>query len=311
MSSARRKSLLQIAFLVLLSRLAIAQQPEHLLEDEVLQQRIEAACAVLREQKRLVSCEDLLEKAGNVPGALPFVAAAADRPRLEPADVHDLVRRSARIVGHYYLCTECDEWHFNPSSGFCIDPGGLVVTCAHVVPADEGMRRAFLVTADFEGHVWPVERVAAQDVWADLAVLVTAERGGVAMPLASGCRVGSRVYCLSNPDGQFGYFSEGLVARRYLWREPLSDDGSTSDRRGPAMPWIDVSCDFAKGSSGAPIVDATGAVVGVAQATVTVVYDEDAGTVDTQMVMRSAAPCESLRKLLGIGGLVGPVRKPK
>ncbi|MCA8966244.1 MAG: trypsin-like peptidase domain-containing protein [Planctomycetes bacterium] len=310
MSSTDRKWLPLLA-LSLMVAVMPAQDRAALVEDEVLQARIEAACERLRGAGKLVSCADLLKSAGEARAPLAFAEAAPKSPRREPEDVYDLVRKSARIVGHYYLCKECDDWHFSPSSGFCIDAGGLVATCAHVLPADEGMRTAYLVTADLAGNVWPVERVAAQDGWADVAVLATAERGGAALPLASSCRVGSRIYCLSNPDGQFGYFSEGLVARRYLWREPADPDGPDDGPRGPALPWLDVTCEFAKGSSGAPIVDATGALVGIAQATLTVIYDEEARVVDTQMVVHSAAPVESLRTLLRSGGSKPRVAAPK
>jgi hypothetical protein len=66
---------------------------------------------------------------------------------------------------------------------------------------------------------------------------------------------------------------------------------------------LHVTLQFAKGSSGAPIVDATGAVVGIAQSTTTVVYDETAELVDTQMVFRTATPSSVLAALL-------PAKKP-
>jgi len=62
--------------------------------------------------------------------------------------------------------------------------------------------------------------------------------------------------------------------------------------------WLHVTCDFAKGSSGAPIVDTTGTVIGIAQSTTTVVYDEDAALVDTQMVFKTATPAAALAALL-------------
>lgn len=293
--------------LLLLACARLPAQAPFAPEDDELTAKIEAACELLRGEGRLVTCAALLAGAPTAKLALPFVAAGADRPRVEPADLHDLVRRSLRAVGHYYHCADCGRWHFDASSGFCLDGAGHVVTCAHVLPAGEGMGEAFLVSADLDGNVWPVERLVGQEVWADVAVLATAERGGPGLPLAVTSRVGARVYCLSNPDGQYGYFAEGMVARRYFAREPLAPGEDGGERRGPQRPRLDVTCEFAKGSSGAPIVDATGAVIGVAQATLTVVYDEDAEVVDTQLVVRSATPVESLRELLA--GAVPPVNQ--
>src|SRR5436190_23339811 len=99
-----------------------------------------------------------------------------------------------------------------------------------------------------------------------------------------------------------------MVARHYATRVPLFVDGpapaaAPTATQAPApgkshdqaaMPdlkvepvrVLHVTCDFGKGSSGAPIVDTRGNVVGFAQSTTTLVYDEEADLVDTQMVFK-------------------------
>jgi hypothetical protein len=140
--------------------------------------------------------------------------------------------------------------------------------------------------------VWPVEHVVAADAAADVCVLSTPARDQVALPLRPAVAAGERIWCLSNPDHQFGFFSEGLVARRYVQRE---EGEGEPERR---TTWLHVTCDFARGSSGAPIVDAAGNVVALAQSTTTVVHDEDAVPPDTQMVFKTAAPAEAVLALL-------------
>jgi hypothetical protein len=216
-------------------------------------------------------------------------------------------------VGHYYLCRECDEWHFNAASGFCLDGDGAVATCAHVVAPDVGMRESFLVTADLRGVVWPVEKVLAAAVAQDVCVLQTAERGAAGLPLRASVRTGERVVCYSHPDHQFGFFSEGIVARQFVARDvvPMPIDATKAKQPnapdaaatkpaapGPLLPWLHVTCDFCKGSSGAPILDTMGNVVGLAQSTTTVIYDEDATPIDTQMVFKTASPAVALAVLL-------------
>ncbi len=277
---------------------AVAQELDPIGDDELLELHITQACGTLREQGKLVPCATLVAQAAT---AKTFAQAPTTEQvlPLEPTHVYELVRRSVRIVGHYYLCTKCDEWHFSGASGFCVGKDGIVATCAHVTAADETMREAFLVVADLQGHVWPVERVLANDEGADLAVLKTPESDCVPLALRGGVRVGERVYCLSNPDHQFGFFSEGIVARWFAQRDPVPE-GETekpADQVTP-RPWLHVTCDFAKGSSGAPIVDCRGNVVGIAQATTTVVYDEEADVVDTQMVFKTATPAKALAALL-------------
>jgi len=295
----------------LVLRLGAAQQAEPVIDDELLEARITQACAGLRAANQLVPCSKLVAEAA---AARTFAMPAA-APRAEvlgPERVCALVRPSLRIVGHYYLCTECDAWHFDGASGFCVDAAGAVATCAHVLAADDTMREAYLVVADLQGGVWPVERVLAHDAGADVCVVKTAETGAVPLPLRAGVRAGERVYCLSNPDHQFGFFSEGLVARWYAQRDPVPEGtpAKPPDQVAPRT-WLHVTCDFAKGSSGAPIVDPTGTVIGIAQSTTTVVYDEDAALVDTQMVFKTATPAAALAALLPAKDGAAAAAEPK
>ncbi len=275
------------------------------IDDEAIEQRILQACAALRTSGRLVAAKELADQmttAASVVRTLP----AEHKNVVSGPDLHDLAQASCRMVGHYYLCRECDEWHFTAASGFCLDGEGAVATCAHVVAPDDGMRASFLVTADLHGAVWPVEKVLVAAVANDVCVLQTSERGAVGLPLRGLVRTGERVYCLSHPDHQFGFFSEGLLARQFLARAQVEAPKSAEPKpgapaaaakpeaKGPALPWLHVTCDFCKGSSGAPILDAMGNVVGVAQSTTTVLYDEAAVPVDTQMVFKTATPAAAL-----------------
>ena len=275
---------------------AVAQQPPRI-DDELLELRITQACSKLRESGALVSCATLLRRAAATTFAMPRTAEQVQAA--EPCQVYERVHRSLRIVGHYYLCKECDDWHFAGASGFCVGRNGIVATCAHVMATDETMREAYLVTADLEGRVWAVEGVLAKDEGADVAVLKTGEPDCVPLALRSSVQIGERVYCLSNPDHQFGFFSEGLVARWFLQRDRVPEGAAPKppDQVAPRT-WLHVTCDFARGSSGAPIVDSKGNVVGIAQSTSTVVYDEDADVVETQMVFKTATPAMALMALL-------------
>ena len=269
------------------------------IDDEAIEAKILAACAGLRERGELVACSVLAR--GPTSAELPRVPVVAlHEQALTAPDLRDRLLRSLRIVGHHYRCRECDKWHFSGASGFCVDTGGTIATCHHVVPDDETMLDAALVVADLAGNAWPVQAVLAADAVSDLVLLRTSARDTVPLPIRAEVRVGERVYCASNPDHQFGYFSEGLVARRFALREP--EGAAAGKPKAGALPvaseWLHVTCEFAKGSSGGPIVDAMGNVVGIAQSTSTVVYDEDAQPVDTQMVFRIAAPGRALLALM-------------
>ncbi|MBL8729177.1 MAG: trypsin-like peptidase domain-containing protein [Planctomycetes bacterium] len=268
---------------------ALAAQRPGPVDDAQLEQRITAACAALRAAGELHACPELVAQVAHA----TVTSAPAVPLRREPlggAELYERIAASVGIVGHYYLCDECEQWHFAGASGFWVATDGAVATCHHVLAADDGMREAFLVVADLSGQVWPVQKVLAADVAADLCVLQTPARERVPLPLRGDVRVGERVACLSHPDHQFGFYSEGVVARHYLLREP--------PEAAEARAWLHVTCDFARGSSGAPVVDACGNVIGIADATTTVVYDEDADVADTQMVFKTAASARALQALL-------------
>lgn len=272
-------------------------------DDDALLAEIEAGCAAALAAGTLVAARELVARTATAKGWTPPLTAAATTV-VSPPELYAALWRSVRVIGHYYLCKECDEWHFNAASGFCVDGEGAIATCAHVVAPDDGMREAYLVSADLSGRVWSVQRVLAADGRSDLCVLQTAERGTVPLPLRGAVLTGERVWCLSNPDHQFGFFSEGHVARQFVLREP-SPAAATSPAPGsePLSRWLHVTCDFCRGSSGAPIVDSRGNVVGIAQSTVTVVHDEDATVLDTQMVFKTAAPAAALAKLMQVSAV--------
>jgi hypothetical protein len=275
---------------------AFAQAPGEVpavVDDEALEQKLEAGCLALREAKLPVHLPELLQRLARTQPVELEVAPAASTPLAAP-DLRDRVLRSLRIVLHHYRCSECDKWHVNGASGFCVDARGTIATCRHVVPPDASMLEAELFVADLAGTVWAVEDVLVADDPSDVVLLRTTERGGVGLPWRREARVGERVYCASNPDHRFGFFSEGLLARRFVSREPHGGEDPKIAVPRVAREWLHVTADFARGSSGGPIVDACGNVLGLAQSTTTVVHDEEADLVDTQMVFKIATPIAAL-----------------
>ena len=62
---------------------------------------------------------------------------------------------------------------------------------------------------------------------------------------------------------------------------------------------MSVTADFAKGSSGAPILDLNGNVVGMVASTKSVYYDEENGLQkDLQMVMKNCVPAKCILDLI-------------
>jgi len=125
------------------------------------------------------------------------------------------------------------------------------------------MRKSYVVAADADGQVFPVRAVLAADTESDTCLLRIDARGLKPLPFRFGARTGERVYCLSHPGGYYFMFTEGMIAR--LNRRPndaLDDPKQPSTQLTRPVLFLNVTAEFAPGSSGAPIVDEAGNVVG-------------------------------------------------
>jgi S1-C subfamily serine protease len=276
------------------------QEPADAVDDDALLGRIEAACAALRDHLSLRPVATLREGADGRRCALAL--APQQIAPLPPEALHDRLLRSTVIVGHYYRCEECEEWHFSACTGFVVGADGAIATCYHLLEDDPSMPGALLAVADWQGQAYAVTEVLAADRDADVAILACTAKDLEPLALCDALpRAGQRVWCLSNPDHQFATFSEGMVARRYRVHgvaPGTEHEPRTASAPARAQTMLAVSCEFAVGSSGAPVVDARGNVVGIAQSTSTVFVDPDAELAETQMVSRTAVPAAALRGLV-------------
>ncbi len=155
-------------------------------------------------------------------------------------------------------------------TGFGVRSDGWIATSLHVVAGADAVG-----ITKHDGTKRRVTAVRAYDVERDLAVLEAP--GDIAiLPIAEtmGLDVGAPVVAIGNPMGLTGTVSSGLV--------------SGVREIEPSFTVLQISAPIAPGSSGGPILDDHGRVVGVAMATV----------VDGQN-LNFAVPSTYLVKLLG------------
>jgi hypothetical protein len=131
-------------------------------------------------------------------------------------------------------------------TGFVVSPDGTFVTNYHVVMGAERLRVELLDGRRFENV-----RFIAADARHDLAVLQLPGEGHAALALGrdTAALTGDRVYVMGNPLGMSGTFSDGLVSGR----RPVQGVGM-----------IQISAPISPGSSGGPVMDDRGQVIGVA-----------------------------------------------
>jgi serine protease Do len=241
---------------------ALAQTPRFVIDDEEYVDKVSEASARLLKEGKLKSLASLRSQVRAA--CLPLKPVPLSREKLAPPDLCDRMRQSTLAVGSYYKCPDCGEWHFNSSAGFVVGEGGIICTCCHVVTAeDEGVKESYLIAADDAGRVFPVQSVLAADTESDTCFVKIDAPGLKPFPLRTGVRAGERVYCLSHPGGYFFMFTQGMVARVNLKRnEVLDQHGHTNGAVTRPIMFLNVTAEFAPGSSGAPIADEAGNVVG-------------------------------------------------
>jgi S1-C subfamily serine protease len=225
-------------------------------------------------------CSMKLPEAPEIVGGWPAIAARAEAATL--------------VLGEFYREAKSRKDEFSTAAGgFLVTSTGVCVTSLHVVNG-KGARGFVALTRG--GQVLPVREVLAADPLEDLAILQLDVPEGMilpTLPLASEpAPVGAPVGVMSHPDERFYLFTMGAVGRHTVWRD-----------RGGAEHFMSITADFAKGSSGCPVLDERGAVVGVVNNTESIYYDDDGKKrqTDLQMVVKNVTPSWVVRAMTGEG----------
>ena len=179
-------------------------------------------------------------------------------PRTEKLAGRDLwaVARAAHLrVGWYYRTPKSDEWFITTAGGYVLTTNGAVATCFHVARPPENMSEGFLFAVDESGQAYPITEILAGDAAADACILHVDAHDLKPLALNTNVYPGDRCVCYSDPLGERGYFSEGVVSR---FLAPRLRSGKVVK----SITRLDVTTDWAPGSSGAAVLDECGNVIG-------------------------------------------------
>ena len=182
---------------------------------------------------------------------------AAPAPALPPGFVLDtpaplspeqiFEKASPAVV--YITVRDKDFKPIGLGSGFFVDANGLIVTNYHVIKGAE-----FATARLSSGATLFLDGVVATDPNGDLALLKVSGGGFPCLKNAEPAlpRIGSAVYAIGNPRGLENTFSSGMVS------------GHREISQG--LKVIQVTAPISPGSSGGPLLNASGEVVGVTTA---------------------------------------------
>ena len=229
------------------------ESTEPLMLDEALLEKAKA----LREGGKLLTREKVTALLQSpVPAALTL-----PEPNVKPLAGREIAERARQgylRLGWYYLCPRCDHWHLDLAGAYAISRDGAA-TCHHVIASEREMREGYLIAVDHAGTVLAVTGILAKSQTMDAAILHL--EGGELSPLPLNDQVapGDAAFCFSDPLGQLGYLSRGIVNRFYKNARTTAAAGSLDELKSLR---VNVSTDWAPGSSGAAVLDECGNAIG-------------------------------------------------
>jgi WD40 repeat protein len=170
-------------------------------------------------------------------------AAAAQAAEMRPVD---LVRRYGKAV--VLIATRTTEGGVGQGTGFLVSPNGMVVTNQHVIAGAASIKVRLL-----NSRIAVAGRVVCSDPAKDLAILKIGGSNYPTVRLGEAGRVGvgAHLYVIGNPQGLENTITDGLLSARRYW---------------DSHQLLQISAPISPGSSGSPVFDSGGRVIGVAMA---------------------------------------------
>ena len=176
------------------------------------------------------------------------VALINVRAEIESIDLKALAKK-ARPAVMLLVVTDAAGKEIATGTGFLVSSDGKLITNHHVI---EGAASA--VAKSENGGLFPVEGMLADDPKNDLVLLKLKGKDLPFLPLgkSENIEVGTRIAIIGSPLGLEGTMSEGIVS---AVRELQGD-----------IRKLQITAAISQGSSGSPVMNAQGDVVGIAAA---------------------------------------------
>ena len=201
---------------------------------------------------------------------------------------------SVLLLAKYLQATTRPEQVLTWASAVVLSENGVCVTNYHVLrelidtTVRLDVRDSLLFVSTWEGKVYPIKRVLSYSKVADVALFEVDTRGERLrpMPVGEDLTAGNKVFTLTNPVGYPWTLTDGVASRTVEEVE-----GNPFSRR------LEITADFAKGSSGGAILDERGNLVAMVSR-ISPIYYVDYPPRDLQMNVKYVVPVSVLRLLL-------------
>jgi S1-C subfamily serine protease len=187
----------------------------------------------------------------------PTIAEAVAAKERPPGSVADIAARTVPAVVSIEIRVGEEA---GTGSGVVIDPAGYILTNNHVIaPAAEASGAQ--VEAVFHDGTRSAAQIVGRDPKTDLAVIKVEVANPVVASLGTvaDLAVGDGVLAIGSPLGLVGTVTDGIVS---ALDRPVRLDATGTDSNA-VIDAIQTDAAINPGNSGGPLVDSTGAVVGI------------------------------------------------
>ncbi len=268
-------------FLLFVFMAAVRAQPAVINDNQILA-RFQSQIVAALESGSLTDADAIREQLARNRHEIRLPRLETSARALTPAEIYANGLKSTLLFGNVYKCGKCDKWHAKAAGGVVLTSDGIAATNHHVVKNKDA---AGFGAMTYEGAFFPVIEVLASSAADDLALVRLGGEGFIPAPLSS-ARVGEPVTVLSHPDRHFFTLSTGIVSRY-------------SARRGAkAGSVMEITAEFARGSSGGPVFGPKGGLVGIVASTRSIYYETKEGVPrNLQLVKNYCVPASAILKL--------------
>lgn len=201
-------------------------------------------------------------------------------------DIARVARTAHLRAGWYFRCTRCDKMHLNMGGAYAVAPD-VIATANHVIEPPSTLKEGWLIVADENNEIFTTTAILGSDAKSDAALVRVVAGGLKPLPLRADVELGEPAYCFSDPLRHRGYFSAGIVNRLY----------STDAKDDPSSQRLNVSTDWAQGSSGSAVLDENGNVIGHV-ARIQTFNSNPPPSTGTTLVMHEAIPAKTVLNLV-------------
>ena len=204
---------------------------------------------------------------------------------LSPEDLAEKIKPSVFIIGTVIGDKDKGFEQGRLATAWVVGADGYLMTNWHVLEdiADD----EHFGVMNHEGKVFAMTDVVAMNKLADVAVIKIASKDLTPLPLAAAsAKVGSWVGVLGHPADRYYTFTQGHATRYSQFK---NDDGEKTR-------WLNITAEYAYGSSGSPVFNSTGAVVGMAALTESIDFPEEAPAPQKAKRMLRSKQIKTLKK---------------